>query len=151
MKNFLSTSDKIRRIILLLSIFLFLISLTQKGYCTKNNCSDSIILFLLGWFGMLMGGAGICWIANPVILTSWYFTKKASKYAMYTSLLATAICFSFLLFSTVSDNESGHQNQIISYECGYWLWCASAVVLLVGNVILVRQKVKAERQMGELR
>lgn len=140
MNNFLSTSDKTTRFILLLSISLFFISLTQKGYCTKNNCSDTIMLLLLGWFGMLMGVAGITWIANPLILLSWYFTKKASKYALYTSLLASAICFSFLFFSTVSDNESGHQNQVISYERGYWLWCASAVVMVVGNVILGRQK-----------
>ncbi|MBK8954114.1 MAG: hypothetical protein IPM34_00970 [Saprospiraceae bacterium] len=148
MMNLFSTSNKTIRIILLLSISLFLIALTQKGYCTRNNCSDSIILFLLGWFGMFMGGAGITWIANPLILCSWYFTKNESKYALYTSMLACAICFSFLFFSTVTDNESGQQNQVISYELGYWLWCSSTVVLVVGNVVL--QRVQNRRRISNL-
>lgn len=145
MKTILNTTHKTARILILISISLFLVSLTQKGYCTQNNCSDAIILLLLGWFGMLMGGAGISWIANPLIFASWFFTSRGSKYALYTSILSSAACFLFLFFGSVTDNESGQQHQIVSYEWGYWLWCASSLTMLAGNVFLARKLKKISK------
>ncbi|HEX5624369.1 MAG TPA: hypothetical protein VFX48_00015 [Saprospiraceae bacterium] len=128
--------EKIKKYALTISIALFLISLTQKAYCTPNNCGDSIVILLIGWFGAMMGGAALTWVANPLIFASWWLTKKHSRTAIYTSLFAFVICLSFLLFGSISDNENGTQNAIISYELGYWLWCASALTLVIGNALL---------------
>lgn len=128
--------EKIKKYALTISIALFLISLTQKAYCTQNNCADSIVILLIGWFGAMMGGAALTWLANPLIFASWWLTKKNSRTAIHTSLFAFVICLSFLMFGSISDNENGTQNAITSYALGYWLWCASALTMVIGNALL---------------
>jgi len=127
---------KKRNTIVWISIGFFVFSLTQKCYYTTNNCSDSIMVFLLGWFAVFSGGAGIAWLANPFLILSWMATKRNSKHALWFCLLALCFSLSFLLFDTITDSESGHQNQIINYKMGYWFWVASAAILVTGNIFL---------------
>ena len=113
----------------------FLVSLGFEAFCTTNGCRSSVDVLLVGWFGLLSGGAGICWLANPMIIIGLILTFKGSKYSVIFSALATALCFSFLLFDQVIEDEAGHYREIISYQAGYWLWCSSAVLLFINNIV----------------
>lgn len=119
-----------------LSAGLLLVSLTQKCYCTANNCSDSIMVFLIGWLGLAFSGAAITWLANPLLILSWFMTRRQSKYALPVSTLALLFCLLFLLFPSVADNENGGNNTITEYRLGYWLWLLSAATMTIGNFIL---------------
>jgi hypothetical protein len=133
----MNEDKKLKNIFLRISILLFIISLTQKCYCTTSSCGDSIMAFLLGWFAMISGGAGICWIANPLLFAAWISLKKNLKASMFLSMLAALMSLSFLLFDSIIDNENGQKKEIISCEAGYWLWVTSAAVMLVGTYTLM--------------
>jgi hypothetical protein len=126
----------VRSLSILLSIALFIVSLTQQCYCTSVTCADAAAVLLIGWIGAFYGGAALSWLANPLLITSWILTKNNSKYGLWTSLAATLFAALFLIFDDVIDNEAGHFNPIVAYLPGYWLWLASAAVLFIGNLLL---------------
>ncbi|HMT27706.1 MAG TPA: hypothetical protein PKD91_00360 [Bacteroidia bacterium] len=128
---------KLKKTFLTISIVFFILSLTQKCYCTTSTCSDSIMVFLLGWFAMFSGGAGISWIANPFLLGAWIMLKKNLKISMFLSMGAVLMSLSFLLFESVLDNENNQAKEIISYKAGYLLWVSSTVVMLIGTYLLM--------------
>ncbi|MES2131625.1 MAG: hypothetical protein V4506_04690 [Bacteroidota bacterium] len=131
------TPKRIRLITLLTSILLFIISLTQKCYCTSaGGCGDSLAVFLTGILGMLYGGAALTWLANPVLFTSWIAVKIGPKVSLIASLCSLLISLSFLLFRSIIDNEAGHYSAIVGYQAGYWLWTASSLVMFAGNMAL---------------
>lgn len=117
------------------SISLFALSLTQKCYCSTSNCTDSFLVFLLGGLAVLMGGAGITWLANPLLIACWFLFKRELKTAMWLSVGSTLISLSFLLFDSVLANESGQSQQVIAYKPGYWLWVLSNITMLVATFI----------------
>jgi hypothetical protein len=127
---------KTKKYISALSIILFLVSLTQKCYCTTSQCGDSILAFALGWAGMFSGGAALAWLANPLLFLSWRMLKKKLQAAMFLSVFATLLALSFLLFDHVIDNEAGHHHKIVSYKAGYWFWVSSSAVMLLGTFFL---------------
>ena len=127
---------KLKKYLLAFSIVLFLLSLTQKCYCTTSNCGDSIMVFLLGWAAIVSGGAGIAWIANPLLIASWLTLKKHLRTSMFLSVFATLLALSFLLFDNIIDSESGHRHEIISYKAGYWFWTGSSICMLFGTYFL---------------
>jgi len=129
-------NGKLSKIIIIISSVLFLASLTQKCYCTTSQCGDSIMAFLLGWFALLTGGAGISWIANPLLFASWLTLKKNTKLSMFLSVAATLFALSFLLFDSIVANEAGQNQRIISYKAGYWIWVLSCAFTLAGTFII---------------
>ena len=135
-----------RAVILRASIVVFLISLTQQCYCTTNSCGYSIAAVFSGAIGLLLGGAGITWLANPLLLISWILAKKSPKFSLLTSFLAVITSLSFLLFSKIISDEAGNYSQIISYKLGYWLWVLSSVIMLGGNIWLYLSKKSAPAQ-----
>ncbi|WP_419699393.1 hypothetical protein [Mucilaginibacter sp. NFX135] len=135
-----------RVIILSSSIVIFLISLTQQCYCTTNSCGYSIAAVFSGAIGLLLGGAGISWLANPLLLISWISINKKPKLSLITGFLAVIISFSFLFFSKIRSDEAGNYSQIISYELGYWLWVLSSLIMFAGNIWLYFIKAKAAAQ-----
>jgi len=124
------------RIILIISIGFFISSFTRVGYCTTAHCADSLAVFISGVFGFFLSWAGLVWLANPLLITSWITTNRNLKLSIITSLLATILSLSFLLFNKIIDNENGDLNEIVSYKLGYWLWAASSLSMLIGNCIL---------------
>ncbi|MBL0072975.1 MAG: hypothetical protein IPP34_14715 [Bacteroidetes bacterium] len=133
----MNEDEKIIKKILIVSIILFVLSLTQECYCTTSNCSDSIMVFLLGWAAIFSTGAGLCWFANPLLFISWIFLKKKLKLSMFLSITSFLLSFLFLIFDSIVDNENGGSHQIISYKSGYWLWLASGAVMVIGTFILM--------------
>ncbi len=137
MEQYEIEDKKLKKYILIASISLFIVSLTQKCYCTTSECGDSIMAFLLGWAALLSGGAGISWLANPLLFASWIILRINVKLAMFLSVGATLLSLSFLIFDSVIANEAGQKHQIIGYKLGYWLWMGSNLVMLLGTFVLM--------------
>lgn len=133
----------LRKTILLLSIVIFIISLTQECFCTSKGCADSIIVFVFGIFGILSGGVGLSWFANPLIIASWISIKN-NKTSTILSIIAFVLSFSFLFFKEIMTDESGKLRNIGRYKSGYWLWLLSIFIMLLGNVIIKIKLKKAE-------
>lgn len=153
--------DKVKTIVPLIGITLLVASLTQVSYCT-GGCGSSLAAFLFGWMGMLMElgeianavmakfagknaliehgiGATFCWLANPLLIASFFTIRHNLKTTVILSTACTCIILSFLLFNTVIDNEAGMYNEIRSYGAGYWLWLASSVFMLCSAVYFWRR------------
>lgn len=126
-----------KKYLLLGTVILFTASLTQKAYCTASACSDSVMVFLLGWAALLSGGAGFCWLANPLLIAAWVMLRRNLRSAMFLSMFAALLALSFLLFDTVLDNENGQNQTINTYRLGYWLWVGSSVIMLAGTFVLM--------------
>jgi hypothetical protein len=127
----------IKKITLFLSVMFLLVSVTSECYCTSLRCSDSATVFLMGWLGLVSGGVGLVWLANPMLLTSWLLMYKNSKYAVYVSFTTLLICLSFLFFDKGIEGyaEQRFYFRIIEYKAGYWLWTGSAFSLFAGSII----------------
>ena len=119
-----------------ISILLFALSLTQKAYCTAADCSDSIMVLLLGWAGLTGGISGIAWFANPLLIGSWLLLRRNLTTGMFMSMGAALLAMSFLVFDTVVTSESGHTGQVTRYKAGYWLWMGSNICMLLGSYYL---------------
>ena len=132
----IDNKKKLKNSILLISISVFIFSLTQKCFCTASNCGDSIVVLLFGFLGITTGGAAITWIANPALLISWIFIKKDLKKSLIASIVASTFAVSFLFFESVISDEAGHYSKIINYKIGYWLWLSSCLIMLIGNIII---------------
>ena len=93
--------------------------------------------FLLGWAGLFKGGASVSWLANVFLIISWMTIEKRKKFAMFSSVFAFLLAFSFILFDEVLTSESGHYHKIVSYKSGYWLWLSSSFLMLVSSFTAV--------------
>ncbi len=130
-----------KNILLILSIFLFILSLTQRGYAVDYKPSDKgipIIYVLMGGIGLLgFGGAFIAWLANPLLIISWILPQGKLLWKVGLSALAVLFSASFLLFDEIIKDEAGHIGKITGYGAGYWIWMASSLVYFFGNLYLL--------------
>ena len=141
MKN----SSKIKTILLILSILLFIISLTQKTYCVDNNCGEygsGILCLALGWLGIGFGGAFISWLANPFLIISWIIPYKNQRLKIIFCSISTIFSLSFLFFEEVMKDEAGNYGKITGYELGYWLWTLSSLIFFLGNIYIYFERNK---------
>ena len=135
----MNIQQRIRQITLILSICLFVLSLTQICFCTSNDCIGSVFALTWGLIALFLGGAGLTWIANPILVTIWIMmiqNSRHNKLLMFGSILATILSASFLLFHGIAIDEGGMEKEILSYKAGYWLWLTSSLVLLIGNLTI---------------
>src|SRR5215217_4499320 len=103
------------KIVFTLSILLYVISLTQEGFCTVSRCGgnwNGIALVALGAIGGILSIAGMVWYANPLLWAAWWFLKKQPKKAIYFSAAASALALSFLLFTEIADQQPGRESYI---------------------------------------
>ena len=130
--------------VLILSMFLFLASLTQYAYLTEGGSNDggdrAFVLLLFGWLGTLTTGAGISWLANPLLIISWITFYKKKKIALPLSIGAMVMAASFLFFKSIITDEAGNEHAIIGYCAGYWLWLSSCIVCFTGALIYATMK-----------
>lgn len=133
---------KIRKIennMLILSILCFVLSLPMGAYYTENGSSAlGFMLLIVGWFGAFLGGSGICWLANPLLLFSWMFYK--TKSSLIFSGLASYFVILFYTFDEVLLNEAGHYGKVVGYKMGYWLWSFSPLIVFFGKIWLIYLK-----------
>jgi|GEM_PF-390236 len=123
---------------LVISIGLYAISLTQQGYCISGACGNhwyGISLVAMGAVGGIMSIAGLTWYANPALWAAWSQIDKHPKWAVIFSFIGTLLAASFLSATKISDLKPNITSSITGYQPGYWLWLASASVMLTGSFI----------------
>ncbi len=128
------------KVVYTISVLLYVVSLTQEGFCTVSHCGSNwngLALVALGAIGGILSIAGMVWYANPLLWAAWWFLKKDTKKAFYFSIAATALSLSFLLFTEIADQKPGKLSYITQYQTGYWLWVASMVFTLLGSGVLL--------------
>ncbi len=129
--------NRIMKSILIISILIFAVSLTQKTYCLDGLCGyRGISDLLIGWLGVWYGKIGsTAWLANPFLLTAWIFLMRKPKLALLFSILSFGFAFHFYFQDSMIKNEAGHIGKITAYKTGYWLWLASIIMIFIGSVI----------------
>jgi len=118
------------------SIGIYSVSLSQDSIYLEGGQQNTSGLFLLlfGWFGLLIGY--YAWIANPLLLISWFaFLFKKYQIGSLMSIGSVAFVFSFLMINTMPSIETSIKYQITGYGPGYWLWVASAACSVAANLI----------------
>lgn len=133
-----------RIVIIIISLVLFLASLTQPIYSDGSYPPEDnmigLMALLLGWLDLF--GAGISWMANPLLFLCWVFLlSNTIKNAMVSSFLAVCFSLTFLLFSTIYKDEAGNKGPIVARNIGYWLWVSSCLIVFIGS-LNVFQKMK---------
>ena len=137
----------LKKITLIISILLYIVALTQESYyvnkINSDDWSNSFILLLVGWIGMIMGGgAAICWLANPLIFLSWLLIFRKIKIAIVSSIISFILSFLFLFSENVITSEAPTFSKITDYKMGYWLWLSSISIFSVGTItIFIFEKV----------
>lgn len=131
-----TVKSSIKRAVLSVSIGLFISSLFFDAYCTEHGCKSSLGALLLGWFGMLLGGSGLVWIANPLLFTTWMLLARNKRSSWVVSFLASVAALSFLFFHNATENEAGHFSSILKVGFGYWLWLSSCLITLIGSLAI---------------
>lgn len=133
----MNNRQRIKKAIVFTSIFFFLISLTQDCFCTSSRCINSSIALLFGWIEICGGDlAGISWFANILLVSSWILMLVNSKHTTLINFLSILLCLVFLVERKVMRDEAGHFEKITTVKMGYWLWLASTVILLSGDLFL---------------
>jgi hypothetical protein len=132
-----------------------MISLTlEPYYVDKVNYdawSNSFVLLLIGWIGMIMGGgAAISWLANPFIFLSWLFIFKKIKVSVFFSIISFILAFSFLFFDKVITSEAPTFSKIKDYKIGYWIWLISIFIFSMGSVIIfiLEERLNKKNELG---
>tara|TARA_R110001606_G_scaffold379260_1_gene539218 strand:+ start:1426 stop:1869 length:444 start_codon:yes stop_codon:yes gene_type:complete len=134
---------KKQKIFLFISIGVFIISLTQKSYCSSYGFCDNFgfLSVLIGWLGVFMLHIpAFTWLANPLLLGSWFFFKKKPKTSLILSIIAFILMLSFLLVDEIISNEAGTKSKVVFYGLGYWLWVLSSFMMILGN-LLINEKI----------
>ena len=132
---------RVENIFLTISMGTFLMSLTQTAFMIDKSDSDSgsmhsLLALLTGWLALFSSPAGTAWVANPLLVLSWFFISRNIRKALIASILATAASASFLLFGEIISDEAGHTSEIIGYGSGYWLWLISCCSFMIGTAVL---------------
>lgn len=138
----MSINTKTQKIFLYISIGLYIISLTQKSYCTTGVCEyfSGLLSLIFGWIGIFMLHApALPWLANPILIIAWMIFKKKPKASLILSIISFLLMLSFLFFDEIIDNEAPTTAKITSYGLGYWLWVLSSLLLVVGNLIYLKK------------
>lgn len=129
---------KKQKIFLFISVVVFIISLTQKSYCSSFGLCDNFgfLSLFFGWIGVFMLHIpAFTWLANPLLLGSWIFFRKNPKTSFILSIIAFGLMLSFLLVDEIISNEAGTKSKVVFYGLGYWLWIFSSFIMLIGNFI----------------
>jgi len=115
----------------------FLMAMTLHAFYQNRPAepvTSSLMLLATGWMGILVGYFE--WFANPLILYSWLSARRNRVApALLASILATAFILSFLFVKKMNWEGMGTDTHpdILGYAAGYWLWLASALVMVVAS------------------
>lgn len=133
-----NNTKKERTTIFIVSLLLFVISLSQTAFLTDSNGDnemESILALLIGWMNIF--GPGISWLANPLFLFSLLsLMANKLKWSLIFSFLAILFALSFLMFKTILISEAGHRGNITAYGIGYWLWISSFGICFLATINL---------------
>ena len=139
----------------LISILLFAISLFLVPFYINEGeihylrelsedhfSKNGFVLLLFGW-GYLnwIGGLGFIWLANPLLVVSWWISNK--KVSFVFALASFILAISFLFYNEiVTINNTDYimpngKKGLIEYAeleltaLGYWVWLSSILINLI--------------------
>jgi hypothetical protein len=121
----------------LVSVVTFLLTLTQPAFYQNRPAepvTHAVWLLASGWLGVFIGYFE--WIANPLIFYSWICARrKHILEAMLTSIASAVLILSFLHRQTMDwpGMATDTHPDIQGYALGYWLWLASALVMVLAS------------------
>jgi hypothetical protein len=123
---------KLKHILTAISVLLFVSSL----YCVPfkiegDDSKPGIVYLLLGWIDL--AGAGISWLANPLLLFAWMYLFRNVKTSIWLSSIALIFSTSFLCFDESRVNEG---RKIISIDSGYYLWLISIIIFFASTIVV---------------
>jgi hypothetical protein len=73
------------------------------------------------------------WLANPIIAATWLlYLSNTQPAALISALVGLGLTLSFLWVANVPLGPKLNMVPIISYGVGYWLWVASAAIVVIG-------------------
>ena len=132
---------KLKRGLLILSLLLFVASLTQPAFYIDREdydaWSNGFGLLVSGWAGALAtDGGATAWFANPLILLAWILFSKFEKTATVLAIGAAAFAISFLSVEQVISSEAPTYSKITEIKLGYWLWLYSICTFAAGLLVL---------------
>ncbi|PQJ69249.1 hypothetical protein [Polaribacter butkevichii] len=130
--------------ILLLSIGIYIISLTQKSYCTSGGTCEyfsGLLNLIFGWIGVFKFHLpAFPWIANLILLISWKTFYKNTNISFILSILTFLTMLSFLFVDEIIVNDGSTKSKVIFYGFGYWMWLVSSFIMLIGNLIIYKKE-----------
>lgn len=140
-----SKLNKIKTYVLLISLTVFIVSLTQTALTYNDfdgqKMHSSISLLFMGGLAILGGGLleWFIWLANPLYILALIFFFKSNKTSKKFSITATILALSFITWKEILAAENGRTATIESLNLGYWLWVLSLTILSIGTVYYFRQ------------
>jgi len=137
----------LKKKVTILSLLIYIISLTQVAFCT-GHCIYSYSTVLVGWMGLIIGGANFAWLVNPLLAFLWFYPIKNNRILFSINVLALILALLPLFIREIAVDEAGTPRYINSFGPGYWLWILSIVVLLVGHPL--NHLLKEKRILNEL-
>lgn len=133
-----------RPMIALLSIGIFLISLTQKVFATRAMVDGEVWhyeiwygfeIFMFGWLGPL--GLAFGWYANIILIFALYYLGSNLKYSAILSSLGFLLALSSLLFKKMFlDERWAPYSDVVEWSIGFYLWLLCFLVLAIGSSYL---------------
>ena len=137
--------NKIKTYILLISLTVFVVSLTQTALTYNDfdgqKIHSSVSLLLMGGLAILGGGLleWLIWLANPLYFLAIIFLFKSNKTSKKVSIAATILALSFTTWKEILAAENGRTATIESLNLGYWLWVLSLTILSIGTIYYFKQ------------
>jgi hypothetical protein len=135
---------KNKKNLLLLSILVYIISLTQKSYCTSGNTCEyfsGLLNLIFGWIGVFKFHLPTFpWIANLILLISWKTFYNNTKISFILSISAFLFMLSFLFVDEIIVHDGRTKSKVIFYGIGYWMWLLSSFIMLIGNLIIYKKR-----------
>jgi hypothetical protein len=120
--------------------------LAWKHWYTSAAVAGCITVVLM-WKCYSLGLAS--WLANPLLWTIWiFYLLDRIRIVVFLAGIVLLLMVGFLSIDQVPFGLKGDSVPITAYGAGYWLWIASAVIMLVaaGGEYLARGVTHFEKQ-----
>ena len=137
--------NKIKTYVSLISLTVFIVSLTQTALTYNDfdgqKIHSSLSLLFMGGLAILGGGLleWFIWLANPLYVLALIFFFKSNKTSRVVSIVATFLALFFTTWKEILAAENGRTATIESLNLGYWLWVLSLTILSIGTIYYFRQ------------
>jgi hypothetical protein len=136
--------------LLLLSVALFLLSLSQTAFCLDptgrqghpaHECYYGWVPLVWGIFALHTSWANLTWLANPAVILAWLIVlarRRIASVVLGVIAVAAAAAFPFASDVSVYTASALQPASLLSVELGYWLWLASTAAALAAAFMLFR-------------
>lgn len=127
---------EVRKVLLFLSIALFIASLFLPCYSTPDDNYYGVAILCGGWL-IFTGIDGIGWFANPLLFIAYIIYKKLPVLSVLLCSIAFLIAITIPEFTSIQS----YMDEIHSYDIGYWLWVISCLLMTTVCVLnLIHQQ-----------